>query len=146
MATPENQAKIEWLKRYTRLDQEINRKCEELSRWKSRATKVTSSMSLAPGGAKEGNQIPDTVEKIISLESEIDADIDELLLARGEIEKAIKSVPNGTLRLLLEHRYIDGMTWEQVAVEMNYNYRWVLRLHGKAIAQLAIESHPSSVL
>ena len=143
MATPENQAKIEWLKRYTRLDQEINRKCEELSRWKSRATKVTSSMSLAPGGAKEGNQIPDAVEKIIALEGEINANIDELLLARGEIEKAIKSVPDDTLRILLEHRYIDGMTWEQVAVSMHYTYQWVCVLHGRALKQLiAIDNPP----
>lgn len=133
MATPENQAKIEWLRRYTRLDKEINRKCEELSRWKSRATKVTTSPSLAPGGTKEGNQIPDAVEKIIALESEIGADIDELLLARGEIEKAIKGLSSDTMRILMEYRYIDGLNWEKIAEKMHYSRMQVYRIHGYAL-------------
>lgn len=133
MATPENQAKIEWLKRYTRLDQEIGRKCEELSRWKSRATKVTSSMSMAPGGGKGGSRMSDAVEKIISLESEINECIDKLMSSRGEIEKAIKGLPNDTMRILMEYRYIDGLNWEKIAEKMHYSRMQVYRIHGYAL-------------
>jgi len=55
MATPENQAKIAWLNRYRKLDAEINRKCEELSRWRSRAEKITPALSKAPGGGGKGD-------------------------------------------------------------------------------------------
>lgn len=150
MATPENQAKINWLNRYRSLDMEINRKCEELSRWRSRAEKITPTISKAPGGSGNGDRITDAVEKIVSIEEEINTDVDRLISVRGEVEKAIKSVPDETLRTLLELRYIDGLTWEKIAVKMNYGFQWVCKLHGRALTQVhmqeAIESDTPSVV
>ncbi|MDD3230984.1 MAG: hypothetical protein PHE09_17485 [Oscillospiraceae bacterium] len=133
MATPENQAKIDWLNRYRKLDKEVGRKCDELSHWRSRATKITPALTGMPGGGAAGDRIQDAVEKIVALEGEIDVEIDRLLQVRGEIEKAIKTVPDDTLRTLLELRYIDGLTFEQIAVRMNYAFRHITRLHGKAL-------------
>lgn len=63
-----------------------------------------------------------------------------------QIEAAIDALPDGRQRLLLRLRYIDGRTWEQIAVRMALDYRWVLRLHGRALEQLAIESHYGPVI
>lgn len=60
-----------------------------------------------------GDRVADAVEKIMGIEEEINADVDRLISIRVEVEKAIKSVPDETLRTLLELRYIDGMTWEK---------------------------------
>lgn len=136
MATPENQAKIAWLNRYRKLDAEINCKCEELSRWRSRAEKITPVLSKAPGGGGNGDRIADAVEKIVSIEEEINADVDRLISIRGEVEKAIKSVPDETLRTLLELRYIDGLTWERIAVKLDKSYQWVCELHGRALKKI----------
>ena len=57
---------------------------------------------------------------------------------KGEIYRAIRTVEDPTRRLLLEYRYIHGLTWEQVAERMGYDLRWVHRLHGKALGQLHI--------
>ena len=35
--------------------------------------------------------------------------------------------------------YIKGMTWEQIAVEMNYSYRNTTRLHGYALKSCKIK-------
>ena len=48
---------------------------------------------------------------------------------------------DGRLRDVMRYRYIDGMKWEQIAVVMRLDYRWVLRLHGRALCKLTIESH-----
>lgn len=37
---------------------------------------------------------------------------------------------------VLYRRYIMGDKWERIAVDMNYNYRWVQRLHGRALQAL----------
>lgn len=134
--TPENRVKEDWLNRYRKLDTEIDRKCEELSRWRSRAEKITPTLSQAPGGGGNGDRVADAVEKIMGIEEEINADVDRLISIRSEVEKAIKSVPDETLRTLLELRYIDGLTWEKIAVRMNYCYMQVCRLHGKALAEI----------
>ncbi len=53
---------------------------------------------------------------------------------RRQIALAISAVPERRLRLLLEYRYIDDLTWEQVASALTSDYRWTLRLHDRALA------------
>ena len=55
---------------------------------------------------------------------------------RREIGAAIDTVPDARLQELLRLRYIEGMTWERVAVQIDYSYMQVCRLHGKALSQL----------
>lgn len=43
----------------------------------------------------------------------------------------------GTKGEILHKRYILGKHWEEIAVEMHYNYRTVTKLHGKALPIVA---------
>ena len=58
---------------------------------------------------------------------------------RQRVEDAIQTVMDGTLREVLTQRYILGKRWEQIAVDMNYSWRRIYQLHGKALLQLCIE-------
>lgn len=51
-------------------------------------------------------------------------------------------------RTLLYERYINGKTWEQIAVAMYYSYRGVTKMHGRALQALkeCIEVPTPSVL
>ena len=40
---------------------------------------------------------------------------------------------DGAEKEVLIRRYLMGKAWEQIAVEMNYTYRHVTRLHGTAL-------------
>ena len=133
--------KKQYLSRYKKLDNEIDRKLEECQKWHDKAEKITPTISDMPKSNSGSNKIESAVERIIDLENELNEKIDCLVALRRNIESDISSVEDDTLRTLLEYRYIDGMTWEEVAVKMNFNYRWVLRLHGRALTKLAIESH-----
>ena len=94
-----SQEKKAYLERYKEADREIDRLCEELSRWRARATKITPALSQEPaGGREEGNQVELAVEKIIALEGQINAKIDEALIIRQRVEDAIQTVQDGTLR------------------------------------------------
>ena len=53
-----------------------------------------------------------------------------------EIMRLIKRVPDERLQNLLILRYVDGLTWEAVAMQMNYEVRQVHRLHGDALEQV----------
>lgn len=37
---------------------------------------------------------------------------------------------------ILQLRYIDGCTWEQIAVNINYSFRHTVRLHGIALKRM----------
>lgn len=145
-----SQEKKAYLSRYRKADQEIGRLCEELSRWRSRALKITPVLSQEPaGGREDGNQVETAVEKIIALEEQISAQIDALLEIKQEVVEAIKSVPDETLQLLLSRRYVLGETFEQIAVAMNFSWRQIIRLHGKALLGVredVIECHIKSMI
>ena len=79
----------------------------------------------------------------------IDERIDELYAVKCEIFKAISRIEDGTLRTLLELRYLSFKTWEEIAVEMNYSYKHVVHgLHPKALKKVkeVIECNTDSVL
>lgn len=145
-----NQEKKAYLERYRKADQEIDRLCEELSRWRSRAVKITPVLSQEPtGGFKEGTVMETAVEKIIALEGQINARIDELVEIRREVVTAIKTVPDSTLQLVLSRKYILGETFEQISVAMNFSCRQIVRLHGKALLVIredVIECHIQSMI
>ena len=69
-------------------------------------------------------------------ERRIDAKIAEMTKLLDEIEKLLGEVGNPDYRLLLELRYLQGLTWEQIAKKMHYSWRHIIRLHGKALLQM----------
>lgn len=136
MATPENAEKIKYLSRYIPLSGRINRMLEEQYRWKCLAMKVTQNFSPTPGGGESGSPIERPMDKVDELERKITQAIDELADIRMEIEAVLGQLEDDTLRELMEYRYIDGLTWEQVAEKMHYSWRHTCRLHGEALAKI----------
>lgn len=59
----------------------------------------------------------------------------DLWMQRCEIEETLGQVGNAAYQDLLRMRYIEGRTFEWIAVEMNYTYRHVVgNLHSAALA------------
>ena len=136
--------KIEFLSRYKEIDYEINRLCEELSVWRARVTKITPTYSSQPKGGQQEDQLQSAIEKIIELEQEIDAEVDMLYKEKREIQRAILTVKDKTLRKLLLLKYIckEKCSWDKIAIELGYTYRHVTRMHGMALDKLHIDSCP----
>ena len=132
-----NRDKIKYLKRYINLDREIERKLEEVARLRSKLTRVTEVYSTEPrGGGTIYGKTEEILAKIVDLENEIDADIDRLVAIRDGIKTIIEAVEDDRERLLLQYRYLDGKTFEKIAVEMNYSWRQIHRLHSQALTNL----------
>lgn len=138
MPTPENEQKIQYLSRYRRLNQRIDHLLEEQSRWRERALKITPTLSQAPGGGGSGSPIERPMDKVLEIDEEINREIDTLQTIRQKIRETLNQLEDENLKLLMEYRYIDGMTWEQVAVKMHYSYMQICRLHGKALKTIML--------
>ena len=136
-ATMTNREKIKYLKRYITLDREIDRKLEEVSRLRSKLTRITQVLTAEPrGGGSIYGKTEEILAKIVDLEREIDANIDRLVAIRDGIKTIIEAVEDDRERLLLQYRYLDGKTFEKIAVEMNYSWRQIHRLHSRALTNL----------
>lgn len=83
-----------------------------------------------------GGKIGDLSDAIAALEGyaqRLSAKWDELINLRETAKKLIDTLKDGRYREVLTLRYLDGQSWEQVAVTMGYTYRGVTGLHGKAL-------------
>jgi len=135
--TMTNKDKIKYLKRYINLDREIDRKLEEVARLRSKLTRIMPIYSTEPkGGGSIRGKTESIIAKIVDLENEIDTDIDRLVAIREGIKTIIEAVEDDRERLLLQYRYLDGWTFEKIAVEMNYSWRQIHRLHSRALSNL----------
>jgi len=140
MATPENEAKIKYLSRYISLNRRIDRLLEKKAKWWSLCLKTTTNLSQAPGGGESGSPVERPMDKVLEIEEEINKEIDELQEVCRGIKTVLGQLEDDTLRLLMEYRYLDGLTFEEIAVKMHYSWRWVIKLHGKALAEIKISS------
>lgn len=138
-----NQDKKEYLLGYQRINHHINSLLLEQQRLRDLVVGVSPNLSGMPrGGGGGGTQ--GAIAKIVDLETEINLEIDRLIEKRREIEGVIRTVQDESLRVVLEYRYINGKKWEEIALMLGYDWRWILRLHGRAldgVDEKAILSH-----
>jgi DNA-directed RNA polymerase specialized sigma subunit len=137
----------EYLSQVRDTDLRISTKLEQLEQLRSYAEK-TSSFASARKNSNAGDRIGKTVAKIIDLENEINADIDRLVETARSVRKAISQVDNKKHQLLLELRYLNNKTWEEIAVTMHYSLRNVYCIHGHALQKLkdVIVCHVESMI
>lgn len=134
-----NKDKIRYLKRYITLDREIDRKLEEVTRWRSKLTRVTPIHTNEPkGGGSIYGRTEDIITKIVDLEAEMNRDIDRLVDLRCEIGEVIESIKDDRERLLLQYRYLDGRTFEWIAAEMHYSWRQIHYIHVRGLKQIRL--------
>lgn len=62
-----------------------------------------------------------------------EAELDMEILA---IEAAISSLPNPTERMLMRLYYIDGLTWEEICVQIHYGWTQTHKYHAAALRKL----------
>ena len=141
-------------KEYLRRIRDAERELRAVEREYQRARDdITNLKAMEYDRDKVGNShIGDLSDAIATLEKyaeRVNARWDELIAFREEAKKQLEQIKDWRYRAVLEQRYLWGESWEQIAAGLGYNYRWVLRLHGKALQEfqkLAIESHIGSVV
>ena len=131
-----SQDKKHWLSRYQSINRQVKSKLDEIERLRSLETKITPTLSDMPKSGGINNKIELVTERIDEIERQMSDELKMLVDTRAEIEAAIQEIDEAVYRELLERRYIYGEHWERIAVNMNYDSRGVLRLHGKALAEI----------
>ena len=131
----------EYLQQAYRIDRKIKLDIEKLSAMRSALFgKAVSYESDGTQHTPHGNGIEAAMLRVLEYEERINAEIDRLTDTRLKIEQVINLVPDDTQREVLTRRYLLYQKWEYIAVEMNYNIKWIFKLHGKALSKLTIES------
>ena len=135
-----NQEKKAFLLKYSKCNKKISLLIEELYLWETRATKITSVNTGMPKGSGTSDKISSSVARIIQIKEELQSEIDKLSDMTSKVYKAINSLNDPTLETLLMYRYIKGLSWEEIAVKMNYSLMQVCRMHGKALSKMMLQN------
>ena len=132
----------EYLSQARYLDQRINSKIQQVASLNDLATKATSVITGMPRNPNHAtSSMEDVIAKIIDLQAEINNDIDTLVDLKRSLSKTIKAVDSPEYQTVLEKRYLCFQSWEQIAVEMGYDLRWLYRIHGKALDEVQAVTH-----
>ena len=129
----------EYLSQARWLDMRINSKLGQVESLHALATKATSTLSdVPPSGTRNVHRMEDIICKIVTLEDEINADIDRLVDLKRDIAERVKMVQNMEYQSLLEKRYLCLMTWEPIAAETGCSVRNIHLMHGEALKKVTV--------
>lgn len=126
---------LEKLEHVRKLDELINAKIAERDRIIAIATNISPSpmdgMPFSDTGTVS-QKIENAVVNLIMLEQELDRIIDEYVNCKQEVVKMLEKLPAMEYGVL--HRYyIQHMTWEQVASDMDYSTTQVWRFKNSGL-------------
>ena len=129
----------EYLLQARYLDERIHSKVQQVESLNDLATSCSAVISDMPRNPNRGgSKMADAVIKIVSLQEEINMDLNALVELKREIMGVIKAVPNVEYQTLLEKRYLCFISWEQIAVDMNYSMQHIHRMHSAALKEIIL--------
>lgn len=130
------QEKVEWLKRYRYLIVKVKYKEKQLVKWQEQAYKMSKPISDMPKSSNTNNPIEEFILAAVDMQREIARDLTRSIELITKIEKSINLAEDEACKQVLTLKYINLLTFEQIAVEMKYSYEQIKRIHKKAILSL----------
>ena len=120
----------EYLRRAYKLNEEIDQLKAAKRTMFNRITSITPKYN---SDTVSGTKDPHKYDAYAQFAAEIDNRVNELVSIKSDILNTINKVEDAKLRTLLIARYINFMTFEGIAVMMNYDWRHIMRLHSAAL-------------
>lgn len=130
--------KVAWLRRYQNSLCRERELAAELEQLHSRACKVTPVLTGMPSGPGDGQSLLRAVESIVQAQQELKVQINVCGAIRREIVAALEQVTNARDHEILRRRYLLGQRWEEIAVTMHLEYRWVTRRHRRTVESMIL--------
>lgn len=127
------------LSKYTHLERERLQILDKIAELEARRTAPsTSKWDAMPrtGGGVAGDALVNGIDRADYLRALYIRKVEELEQAQLGIEVLIGGLDT-TEREVMRYRYIDGLSWEQVCVKVNYSWRQTHNYHAAALDKLA---------
>ena len=89
------------------------------------------------GGAQR--DLSDYVIRVQSLLDKLERTAERKHEMLSRILDAVETLPNEREKAVITSKYIDGKTFERIAVETGRSYRQTIRLHSRALNHIEVE-------
>ena len=112
--------------------------CERAQRHRDMAMRATGRVSAVRfGGTSRRSKVEDNVLAMVDTEKELRERMEELMRETRHVERMINLMTDERYHAVLQLRYLCGLTWDEVASRLHFSVRWVHKLHGEGLRQLA---------
>ena len=132
-----NEEKKQYLRRYQTAKRRVGMIQEEIEELRSSKTSPIGLGDGLPHGSGTSD-LSGYAARLDELLRELEAEKEMQMVTYREIRQQISMVPDPTEQEILSRRYLLEQRWEKISVEMNYDYRYVLKLHGKALLHFEV--------
>lgn len=78
------------------------------------------------------------LDRVFAIEERIESEIAKISEMTIDVNRRIEALPNYDERRVIRCRYLDALTWDEVAYKMNISLRTAHRLHAAALQHLEI--------
>lgn len=127
-----------YLKQIELMDAKINTRLEEVERLNALATKTTSVMGgerVQSSGSQQ--KMENCILKLAEAKDRYEMEVARFLVYKQNVLQIMDKHCDPDCINLLYSRYFQYKPWEQIAVELNYTYKWVSGgLHQRALSQV----------
>ena len=126
----------EKLRQYCWLIKNINTLEERLFQVETKAQSITACMDkdFITGGVVS-DRMAERVAEMADISKTINEQLRKAYKLEKEIEEAIE-VLDEREKYLIRLKYIKCLTWPEIAVDMNYSWQNMHKIHAKALTQL----------
>ena len=124
--------------KYILLDKLIDSNMEEIKRLKELAAAIPTadpSKEFISGEPAIQSKFSDLIDKAVDMEDELVKEINEYLDCKKELYSVLKKLDNPAHALVLRYRYLDRMTYEQIAEKLGCSVRNVYNLKNAALSE-----------
>jgi hypothetical protein len=123
----------QWLGRARYIDREIKSLEKALDDARDQATKITQAYD---GDPVHGTKDPHKLDRLAEYVDMVQRKRDELISVKREVTEAIFRLQDERLRIVLLDYYVNVMSWEEIAAQMHYCWRYTMKLRRIAIAEM----------
>ena len=122
----------EYFQECLKLDNKISEKQNQLDLIKASFVSAVKIKDINVQTSGE-NGYENHLATLFDFNDEINMDVDKLVNYKLKLSLEVNQLEDDRYRMILSERYFKGKRFEQIAVDRNYDIRWVYRLHGKAL-------------
>ena len=137
MSWEENERKKEYLNGYRDAKRRENRILEQIQQLRMDKMFPCLQNDDMPH-AHNQTDLSDYAVKLDELMQRLKEEKLEAIKQYESVYMAINRMEKENEREVLIRRYINGSKWEKIAIDMGYDYRYTLKIHGKALNNFEI--------
>lgn len=124
-----------FLARVEMVDTLLENKLIEKRQWRDLALSITANMDgeRVKSSSTTTSRMEEAVIKCIMVEEEIASAVDRLIAEKKKVVGVIERLYSPTEYRILHMRYIQYMSFADIAEKLNKEYTWVTTVHGRAL-------------